>query len=568
MSAILVRKYFLALLKTILGLSLCFFLLKTTQSSAQSSNAPFSYWYYHLLDRHEIKAGDNLLSSYKPNSRKDITCFLDSIHSEIDQDKVTKYNLSYLQNDNWMWVSDSTEKSLRPFLKKLYERPADFFHVQEKDFQLHINPTLYLSAGRDNNLDDFTYVMSRGVQIHGNIDDKVGFYSFLAENLVRFPSYINSYIQENNVVPGDGFWKRTEDGGVDYFSARAAFFFNFSKHISAQIGHDKHFIGNGYRSLVLSDFANEYFFAKVNTKVWKIEYTNLFAQLIAQNRKVNHYYPKKYLAFHRLGINITSNFNLGLFESTVFSRQDSSSRNYFDLDYINPLIFYRAVEQDIGDPDNVIIGLDFKWNLWKRLQLYGQLVIDELKVKEAFSGDGWWANKHAFQIGSKYIDAFGVKHLDLQAEFNWARPYTYTHYENPEYSNYQHYNQPLAHPLGANFREFVGILRYQPLPKLFILSKLILAKKGLDDTENNFGGDIFKDYRTRNNDYGNTVAQGFASDLTIWDITFTYHLKHNLFIDLKQTYRKNRAAELNVDEEMWYTNISIRLNMPERLFDF
>ena len=57
----------------------------------------------------------------------------------------------------------------------------------------------------------------------------------------------------------------------------------------------------------------------------------------------------------------------------------------------------------------------------------------------------------AYKLGGKYFDAFTVKNLDLQGEMNMVRPYTYTHYDST--ANYTHYNQPLAHPLGAGFAE-------------------------------------------------------------------------------------------------------------------
>src|SRR5213078_2100497 len=106
----------------------------------------------------------------------------------------------------------------------------------------------------------------------------------------------------------------------------------------------------------------------------------------------------------------------------------------------------------------------------------------------------------------KYIDAFGIKNLDLQLETNRVRPFTYSHYDS--ISNYTHYNQPLAHPLGANFQEFIGIINYQPLPKLFINSKTIYYTQGLDSNGVNFGANPFNDYQTRTKDEGFKVGSG------------------------------------------------------------
>ena len=56
-------------------------------------------------------------------------------------------------------------------------------------------------------------------------------------------------------------------------------------------------------------------------------------------------------------------------------------------------------------------------------------------------------------------DVLKLENLTIQSEFNLVRPYTYAHH-NPV-QNYAHYNQPLAHPLGANFSEKLLIVNYR-----------------------------------------------------------------------------------------------------------
>ena len=73
-------------------------------------------------------------------------------------------------------------------------------------------------------------------------------------------------------------------------------------------------------------------------------------------------------------------------------------------------------------------------------------------------------------VDNRKIDAFGIDHLDLQAEMNIIRPFTYTHRDSVR--SYAHANQPLAHPLGANLREVVLKLRYQPIHKLVFDSQI------------------------------------------------------------------------------------------------
>jgi hypothetical protein len=271
------------------------------------------------------------------------------------------------------------------------------------------------------------------------------------------------------------------------------------------------------------------------------------------------------MSFHHASINIGKKFNLGFFESVVFTPRDSVNGNTFDLSYLNPVIFYRAIEQQNGSSDNALLGLDFKWNAIKGISFYGQAVLDEFVLSEITSDRGWWANKYALQAGVKYIDVAGISNLDLQLEYNMARPYTYSHNTSSSYSNY---SQSLAHPFGANFNEWVAIVRYQPLPKLQLTAKTFLIKTGRDATGQNWGGDILKSYVTRQNDYGNTIGQGNRNEVLFFDLTASYMLKHNLFIEGKQIIRKSDSDLASYNNNTSLTSLTVRWNIPARTFEF
>jgi hypothetical protein len=270
---------------------------------------------------------------------------------------------------------------------------------------------------------------------------------------------------------------------------------------------------------------------------------------------------------HHLDVNVTKSLNVGLFEGIIFGRPD-----HFEFGYLNPIIFYRSIEQQNGSFDNAVAGIDFKWNVKHAVQFYGQLLLDEFVLSEIKANRGFWANKWGIQAGAKYIDAFGVKNLDLQVETNRVRPFTYSH--NDSIANYTHYNQPLAHPLGANFKEFIGIARYQPGPKWLLQGKLFYWKQGIDSSTESFGSNIFlpngPPYRLNENGYhlGDGLGvKGFNASLLL-----SYELRQNVFIDLSAFFRK-----YNVDaspsspassQKTTVVSIGVRLNMHRREFEF
>ena len=194
---------------------------------------------------------------------------------------------------------------------------------------------------------------------------------------------------------------------------------------------------------------------------------------------------QKFATYHHLSYNATKWLNVGLFESIVWQGGDTSgTRRGFDVNYLNPIIFYRPVEFSRGSPDNVLIGLNFKALILKKYQLYGQIILDEFSMNEVKAGNGWWANKQGVQVGWKFYDFLGIRNLTWQNELNYVRPYTYGHFTADQ--SYTHYAQSLAHPLGANFIENVQFLRYR-YKRLGIQAKINLIQYGADTTnKNNF----------------------------------------------------------------------------------
>jgi len=542
------------------------------KAGGQSTNATLNEDYYHWIDRYEIKSGHivpGFFSSVKPYKRDAIVGYLDTLsqNDAIFSSRSDQFNRDFLRNDSWEWSRPETNTSKKPFLKSLYRNKSDLVYVDKPEFDLHVNPVLYVGGGFDSYRNDWLTTNTRGIEIRGMVDRKVGFYTFLADNQSVLPLYVQDEVDRNRVVPHEGYWKNFKTNGVDFFQARAYIDFNISKHIYMQFGNDRTFIGNGYRSLIFSDYSPPTLFLRANVRVWKLNYLYQMNRMAADARTSgNERYPEKFMAFHHLTFNIGKKLNIGVFESIVFSPQDSVNNNSFDYGYLNPVIFFRAIEQQYGSSDNALLGFDLKWNAFKKVSFYGQLVLDEFKLHEITSGDGWWANKFAWQAGLKYIDALNVSNLDFQLEFNSVRPYTSAHFS--QYGSYSNYRQSLAHPLGANFNEVVGIVRYQPMPKLNLIAKVFYANPGRDDTDQNWGGDILKNYESREQDYGNTIGQGNKNTILFVDLTASYMIRHNVFIDAKQIIRQSKSDLPAYNSNSSITSLALRWNIPQRNYDF
>lgn len=549
---------------------LCLLLFAKTVYS-QSPLIPINDDYYHIIDRYQITRGkfaDGFQSSAKAYSRKAVVEFLDTLLEDrsFPLNFVDFANLDYLRADSWEWSTSKTPDSHKKFLKRFYQKPSDFYTVQNENVDLHLSPVLEFSVGRDGS--NMTLSNARGVEVRGTISKKLGFYTFVADNQAVFPKYVFDYGNEINDVHVTGAWnipgeslakKVNDDKATDFMSARGYLIFNPIKPVSIQFGHDRNFYGNGFRSLLLSDFSTPYMFLKITTHIGRFHYTNLFCRFLNNQVGValDKVIPKKFGAIHHLSFDVTKKLNIGVFEAEVFSRDHG-----FDLDYVNPIIFYRWVEAYLGSGDNALLGFDLRYDFKRHFSFYSQLMLDEFKTTSYLVDKGSWAKKYGFQAGLKYINAFGISNLDLQGEYNRVRPYTYSHKSGS--SNYVHNNQPLAHPLGSNFNELVGIMRYQPYPRLNIYGTLMYAKKGVDADGKNWGGNVFKNYESRAQEYNNSIGQGVPLTTAYLEARASYMMRHNFFIDGRLIIRNTTSTNPTLNTNTTIATVGFRLNIPYR----
>lgn len=466
-------------------------------------NIPFTHQSYDNLVYHLNKV-ENTHSSFKPY-----------IYNEVKPVVDLKKQRTELLKDKRTWGG-----------RKLFNE--HFVLVKGKNYWFTVNPIFDLQIGKDNSDVDYTYNNTRALQIQGSLGKKFSFNTSFYESQGRFADYVNDFATSNKpndnafgLIPGRGRAKQFKDDGFDYPVAEAYLSYTPNEFFNFQFGHGKNFIGDGYRSLFLSDAASPSVFLKISTQFWKIKYTNLWkwADDVRPGLTEDGQNLRKYIAIHHLSWNVTKNFNLGLFEAVI---TDNSSGNGFDIGFFNPVIFYRAIEFSRGtQAGNAQIGLDMKYKITDNFYVYNQLLIDEMTVGEVFSGSGYWGNKFGLQFGGKYFNAFKVENLMLQGEFNWVRPYTNSHQIIS--LNYGHFNQPLSHLWGGNFWEAIAIARYNK-NRWFGSMKFIIGEKGFDFENSNvsYGGDIYKSYNDRVSDYGNEIAQGNTTNIFIADIQAGY----------------------------------------------
>lgn len=427
------------------------------------------------------------------------------------------------------------------------------------------SPMLDLSAGSSSQA-GFIYTAAAGVQTSLSHKNKLSLSAEIFGGSERAPQYINHFVDSLGVLPGLGRNRGTGDA-LAFVLPSFVVSYKPSQYFQLDAGFGANRFGNGHRSMLLSDVAFNYPYFKITTDVWRFKYVNLFSALthVGDEPLSRSNFQPKYTASHYLSWAISRRVTFALFETIVWQGRDSLSDRGFDPHYLNPIIFYRPVEFAIGSADNALVGAELSVRLGKKTMVYGQFVLDEFLLVNLRERNGWWANKWSLQLGAKVYDVFGVEGLRAQAEFNVVRPFTYSHGSVKQ--NYAHFNQSLAHPLGANFYEGLMMLFYEK-DDWYAESHTMLATFGRDDSLN-FGGDIFRSYVNPAQIFGNTIGQGLRHDVAFQRVTLGRIMdeRTGLRLSCYFTYRAERVGERATDSEYFF-GLQLSTGLRNRYRDF
>lgn len=487
-------------------------------------------------------------------------------------------------NTDSLLYQHRTFNGARPSWLARKMRYDNLIGVHKPGFVVVVNPLMDFMYGSDLNEKADYYTNTRGIQLKGRIGSQLEFYTDYYENQARFPDYLNDFIQQYKVIPGQGMARAFEGSARDYAHASGGVSYTPSQYFNFAFGHGKQFIGDGYRSLLLSDNAFMYPYLRITTNVWKLQYTCLWVQY--QDLQAPKTYvtgnAKKNAAYHVLSSRIGNWAEWSLFDAVVWQARDTAYYRGFELNYMNPIIFYHPVNFSLGSPDNAIIGSNLKLKPFKKVQLYGQLVIDDMDIARTKKGKGFILNKIGWQAGYKWFDFLYLPGLYAQTEYNRVRPYTYSH--RTQSQSYTHYNQALAHPLGANFSEWVNFLtyRYKDITLSLQYNYAIYGEDSVDPltgVRTNWGKDLFQTEYDAERGYpsngtkpgdgfGNVVGQGIETTLHYFDAHLNYMLnpRYNLHIGAGFSSRVLHSALNHSTTQWWYLSLSTTLF--NRYYDF
>lgn len=505
----------------------CVFLLTLIAgvARAQSEYQPYSYQFYQKLNPEIYSTKTREHSSIKP-------LFVDD----------SLLNSSY---DSLMNYGNDGKKHSWVYRKIFNEHLID---VQKPDFTFFADFLPDLTIGKDFSGSKTVWLNTRGYQVGGTIGKKFYFYSSGFENQAVFPEYLDTYINQVGMVPGQGYDRSFGKKTKDWSYVTSVISYTPVKYLNITLGQDKTFIGDGYRSMLLSDDAAPYPFLKLTADLGNVKYMAMWAYMDDPSAPKFDSFGndrRKWGVFHYLDWNVTNRFSVGFFDAVIWAAADDQGHGRgFDFEYINPIIFLRPVEAQSGSPDNAVIGLTSKYKITDGVTAYGQFLLDEFESKNFFSSDGSSRNKYSWQLGFRGGDLFGVKSLSYLIETNNAKPYTYS--ERSAVINYSEESEPLAHPWGANFREVVALLNYT-YRRFDFSGEADYGHYGLDINGLNYGKDIWQVYIDPARQTGNYTGQGLTTNMAYLEgkVAYVLNPKYNLRIELGGIYREEKNSQFN-----------------------
>jgi hypothetical protein len=436
------------------------------------------------------------------------------------------------------------------------------FEINGNNYQLSISPIADLSVGEDrkDTSGRKLFQNTRGIYIEGDLTPKFSFSTSIFENQARFSSYETSYYSsvgelytnqsngtysmQNAVVSGAARTKPFKTDGFDYAYATGNICFRPVKSIILSAGNTSHFIGDGYRSLLLSDNSVPAPFFRGLFKISdKIEFNYLRMRLFNLIRRpvsstVESYYESKAFSVNYVTYKPLKGLALSLFEGIVWSRGDSIvSKRVFPL-YYSP-VPGTALANLSSREMNYLLGLNASYLIKGKNRVYGQLA---------------YANGHfnnpAVQLGVRMYGIANQRDLMLQLEYNHVPNGIYDN-GNPRL-NYSHYNLPLAAVKGCGYEEFIVRLNYE-YQRFYINEKVVAYQ-----LKNYVPGNWLPIYSSNGSIQGNTTLNQLEAG-------YRFNRKMNLCLFGSWQFRNDKSIDSPITNLLF---IGLRTGITNHYNDF
>lgn len=507
-------------IKSYLILLLGFYFISNSQAYSQHKNLPINFQLSQQLDYNIIKESNNEI-----------------IHS-ASKPIIESFCTSSLYNP----IYNDSGKYYYAFTEKLFQK--NLLSVEEEGLKLVADPLFNFAYGKTL-ANDSIYKIStntRGIRVAGDITNRFSFETKIFETQIFYPEYLDSIADEKNAAFGLGRSKVFKGKGHDVAMSTGYISYSPSKQINLQFGQGKHFYGNGYRSLLLSDNASPapYFSLTAQFFKNKIQYKNINSWMQSLTRlpatnSAEALFKRKGASFRTLSFAPSEKLQLGLFEGVIYQNYiDSIGQVPLPASFYTPIIGVSTLLNGLNNKHNALLGLNINYLLNHSLSLYTQLMLDDSKKK-------------GMQLGIKWFEIAKIKNSWLQLEYNSVEAYSYGNTSELILQSYNHSNQELSHPLGANFKELI-ILAHIEKERWLANGKILFSSQ---NSFNNLGlgSNILIPEATASN-----IASTYSKKVTLSGLEISYLFNRKTNMQLFGSYYYRNENVKNTSNSLEYNN--------------
>ena len=456
---------------------------------------------YDFLQRMEALHIINNYNSYEiPKSRNEIAKYLKEVlANQNNLDNVDRNILVDLEKQFELELFGTLNNS-----EKLISGEHFDFLSQNEKYLYFINDTVnninlfFNSAGHADGIMGNYFdpsrtvaatVMSYEFQVRGSFYDKFGFFWRGGDGVVfgqREAALFRRDLQIN-------FKYNTFDKPNSFDITTAGYLTADFNAIKIKLGRDRMNIGYGVVPVILGNYSNIFDYLYLNAKYKSVDFTYFHGKLLGNSSSIYdstrgeiNTIDEKYIGYHRLGLNLSNDFNIGAGEIIIYSNRP------MDLTYLNPFNIYKTAQNSEKDRDNSMVIFDFNNKSIKGLKLYGILMIDDVELSKL--GSNYWGDQFLYNIGFISDNLYNKLPLEFQFEYVRIDPYVFTH-RLPD-NNYTNNENSLGSFMQPNSELFLTQLNYRFTSRLTLSANFGYYLHGANplnpdgSVSRNVGGDI------------------------------------------------------------------------------
>lgn len=473
---------------------------------SQSVFVDYDHWVYDFIARMETKG---LFAKFdagmSPYTRTEIARLLYET-----QEHATKDPVVLSRNEKALLEQFKGEfcDELAPYKIDIQQRYLERHPVrwQEGENQLYLDFTLdyqlHFSRGDQYPAPERISTTTLGAILRGNFQQN---FSFFVDVRNSRQSVTDSTGEQFD--PSEG--QPVVTTGKHAFSDRAVAYLNWKlPWFTLKFGRDRLKWGPGYRGGLVVSRHNPLFdmiLLQTRFKRFNFQYFHGF---------LNSDFEQKYIVGHRVEWRALDWLWLSGSETVIYGNRG------VEMQYLNPLMPYHVAEHHLGDKDNNMMGFDCSAFPFKNQKYYFELLLDDFSSSESWFS--YIGNKFGFMFGGYWVAPFGIRNLDLRAEYTRVEPFVYTHYDSV--NMYINYDQSIGYWSGPNSDNFFVEVNYLFHKDIHLQLSWEQVRRG--------AGDLYT-FPTKADGNRKYFLKGTVENQHV----FVFQLRDQLFRDIFLTFR-------------------------------